>query len=705
MKYVMSAHDIMAIVAEIKKMGEMRVNNIYDIESRFICLKIRTHDKKVRFMMLDSGKKVYMTDKKTETDRKFPTGFVMKLRKHLENKQILNVVQINHDRIIDIHFGYSEVQYHLIIEFYASGNFIFTDENYKILALAHTHTYTEECEAGDPKQDIKEIHVKINEIYPLHKSTIDADKFNLSLNEFINWYDSFNDSEKDKYSIKKLILASPLAIFGKEYVEHVLLNLKIDQKAKFDDVQLSLNNIISSIRDNYVSCIVNNTNGYIIDNTTYCPILYEQYKDKQYCTFDTFSQAVEKYYEVTKEVPKAQQKKEKKETNKEQQKLYNIKNQIKKMDEKILLNLLKINVIEENIGNIDMIIKIISSYSGYNFNKMLNDLNLILEADNLNFVVKVNYETTARLNITKKTISIKHVPTNYTYTCDYDTSGYDLITNIYSENKKIAQKIESTNNLLLDEQKKQIKTQKQLERVKTEPPTTEPHESKLQIGKRKQLWFEQFHWFISSEGYLVIVGKSADQNETLVKKYMEKNDLYLHSDVFGSGSGLIKKTSENLPILTIEEAGAFLICHTKAWNSSPDKPYWVYSNQVSKTTEAGEYVTKGSFIIRGQKNYLSLPKLELGITIMFKNKNEDLLTNYIKDTTEFAIPMCAPYRTVNKNKFKVKIVYGTGKITKTIKNTIIGSFNKQANNKELPFLKNIDFDDFQKVMINNIKCL
>jgi predicted ribosome quality control (RQC) complex YloA/Tae2 family protein len=35
---------------------------------------------------------------------------------------------------------------------------------------------------------------------------------------------------------------------------------------------------------------------------------------------------------------------------------------------------------------------------------------------------------------------------------------------------------------------------------------------------RKQWWFEKFIWFISSDGYLVLGGKDAQQNEILYKK-------------------------------------------------------------------------------------------------------------------------------------------------------------------------------------------
>lgn len=31
-------------------------------------------------------------------------------------------------------------------------------------------------------------------------------------------------------------------------------------------------------------------------------------------------------------------------------------------------------------------------------------------------------------------------------------------------------------------------------------------------------WFEKFNWFISSEGYLVLSGRDAQQNEILIKR-------------------------------------------------------------------------------------------------------------------------------------------------------------------------------------------
>merc|ERR1711874_506461 len=46
--------------------------------------------------------------------------------------------------------------------------------------------------------------------------------------------------------------------------------------------------------------------------------------------------------------------------------------------------------------------------------------------------------------------------------------------------------------------------------------------------------------------------------------------------------------------------------------------YWVYPDQVSKTAPTGEYLTVGSFMIRGKKNFMPPSDLIMGFGFMFK---------------------------------------------------------------------------------------
>ena len=44
----------------------------------------------------------------------------------------------------------------------------------------------------------------------------------------------------------------------------------------------------------------------------------------------------------------------------------------------------------------------------------------------------------------------------------------------------------------------------------------------------------------------------------------------------------------------------------------------MYDYQVSKSAPSGEYLPQGSFMIRGKKNFINPPKLELGFGFLFK---------------------------------------------------------------------------------------
>ena len=123
---------------------------------------------------------------------------------------------------------------------------------------------------------------------------------------------------------------------------------------------------------------------------------------------------------------------------------------------------------------------------------------------------------------------------------------------------------------------------------------------------RKTFWFEKFHWFITSENYLVIGGKDAHQNELIVKKYMGKDDLFMHCELHGAAVVILKNPKGGVVTpMAIEEAATFEVCHSPSWtNNVLSKVYWVHADQVSKTPPTGMYIATGSFIIRGKRNFV-----------------------------------------------------------------------------------------------------
>ena len=84
---------------------------------------------------------------------------------------------------------------------------------------------------------------------------------------------------------------------------------------------------------------------------------------------------------------------------------------------------------------------------------------------------------------------------------------------------------------------------------------------------RSTYWFEKFSWFVTSENYLVLCGLGATQNELLVKRYLRAGDAYVHADLHGAGSIVVKNPNSATPIpeRSLGEAGALAVCRSKAW--------------------------------------------------------------------------------------------------------------------------------------------
>jgi predicted ribosome quality control (RQC) complex YloA/Tae2 family protein len=125
-------------------------------------------------------------------------------------------------------------------------------------------------------------------------------------------------------------------------------------------------------------------------------------------------------------------------------------------------------------------------------------------------------------------------------------------------------------------------------------------------------WYERFRWFRTSDGFLVLGGRNADQNEELVKKYMEPSDRFFHAQAHGAPVTVLKATEPDeaarevdIPETSREEAAQFAVSYSSVWKDGKfdGDVYEVAPDQVSKTPESGEYVEKGSFVIRGDREY------------------------------------------------------------------------------------------------------
>lgn len=122
---------------------------------------------------------------------------------------------------------------------------------------------------------------------------------------------------------------------------------------------------------------------------------------------------------------------------------------------------------------------------------------------------------------------------------------------------------------------------------------------------QRHFWFETYRWTVTPGGLVAVGGRSAAQNDAVVKKYLGEGDRYVHAEIHGAPSVVVKRAGPGAGIAPedLRSACHFAVIASRAWRqASPGTAYWVTPEQVSKTPRSGEYVPKGAWMIHGKRN-------------------------------------------------------------------------------------------------------
>ncbi len=222
-----------------------------------------------------------------------------------------------------------------------------------------------------------------------------------------------------------------------------------------------------------------------------------------------------------------------------------------------------------------------------------------------------------------------------TVTLDYMLSLDANASAIYARSKTESDKAGKAAAALKDSEDELARKQKGFDKKKA-----------LALGKAaptKHFWFEVFKWFTTSGGRLCIAGRDTHSNDSIVKKHLKDPDIYAHADIHGAPS-VILKDGLNASPEEYREACWFALAQSKAWMAgSPEGgAFWAYPDQVSKTPNAGEFVPRGAFIIRGKRNYEYHLPLELGLGEVFYEGERKV--------------MCAPTPLLEKSSEKYVVI-------------------------------------------------
>lgn len=145
----------------------------------------------------------------------------------------------------------------------------------------------------------------------------------------------------------------------------------------------------------------------------------------------------------------------------------------------------------------------------------------------------------------------------------------------------------------------------------------EPSKEEAPKKKRKIRWYERFRWFFSSDGFLVVAGKSAESNEVLLKRHTDPTDIVFHADIPGAAFVVIKSQGMEVTDVTKREAAEFSAANSKAWSRGLGTIdiFSVPRSKVSKSPPSGQYLPKGSFMVEGEREWYRNLELKLAVGV------------------------------------------------------------------------------------------
>ncbi|XP_077415505.1 ribosome quality control complex subunit NEMF [Vanacampus margaritifer] len=663
MKTRFTTADIRAAIAEINAnyIG-MRVNNVYDIDNKTYLIRLQKPDSKA-VLLLESGIRIHSTDFEWPKNM-MPSGFAMKCRKHLKTRRLTQVKQLGIDRIVDLQFGSEEAAYHLIVELYDRGNIVLTDHEYTILNLLRFRT----AEAEDVK-------IAVRERYPVESARPPEPLITLPrLTEIIS-------KAQNGEQVKRVL--NPHLTYGATLLEHCFIEAGLSGSVKVDsqvDASQVAPKILEALQmaEMYMEKTENfSGKGFIIQKSEkkasltpgkaseelltydeFHPFLFAQHLKSPYLEFESFNKAVDEFFSKMES-----QKIDMKALQQEKQALKKLEN-VKRDHEQRLealhqvqeVDRVKGELVEMNLAVVERALQVIRSAlanqvdwteigalvkeaqaAGDPVACAIKDLKL--QTNHITMLLNNPYITEEEREVEEEETSKeaiqekgkknknkdkgqnKKLQRNKPMLVDVDLSlsAYANAKKYYdckrSAEKKEQKTIQAADKAMKSAEKKTQKTLKEVQTVTT-------------IQKaRKVYWFEKFLWFITSENYLVIAGRDQQQNEMIVKRYLRAGDIYVHADLHGATSGVIKNPSGNpIPPRTLTEAGTMSVCYSAAWDAKiVTSAWWVHHHQVSKTAPTGEYLTTGSFMIRGKKNYLPPSYLIMGFGFLFKVDEQSVL--------------------------------------------------------------------------------
>ncbi|WMW21303.1 ribosome rescue protein RqcH [Methanolobus mangrovi] len=590
MKKEMTSADVATLALELSS-GETsiidaKIAKIYQPAADEIRINLFVYNKGRDNLVIEAGKRAHMSQH-LRPSPKLPQSFPMMLRKHIMAGRITFVKQYDFDRILEIGIVRGGVDTVLVVELFSPGNIVLLDSERKIILPMKPVSF-------------KGRKIRSGEVYQYPEAQISPVDAGV---EDLEKAFSLSDADVVRTIATRFNLGGVLA-------EEVCSRSGVNKGEAAKDIgHDGIAAIVASLRDVFSPLLSGTLEPCVVKKDVkgekqafdVLPFELDIYKEYEKESFPTFNAALDAFFgkmaaeSIQEEVTAV--KKEKVDVF--ERRLHKQQVAIEKFGEDAQKHTHVAEKIYAYYVEIEEILAVLEQArtKGYSW----DDIRSILKKakDSIPAAKWIASIDSAAGNIvldldgTKATIDIK-------LTIPQNAQVY------YDKAKKLTKKREGALKAIEDTKLAMQKREKKVS-------------NKRKVNTKKY-WYERYRWFTSSDDFLVIAGRDADSNEEIVKKYMEKRDIVFHTQVPGAPITVIKTEGKEVPEQTLNEAAQFVISYSSVWKSGQFSGdcYWIKPEQVSKTPESGEYLKKGSFVIRGERNYFKDVQVGSAVALQLK---------------------------------------------------------------------------------------
>ncbi|HEX59420.1 MAG TPA: fibronectin-binding domain-containing protein [Methanomicrobia archaeon] len=604
MKQGMSSADVAAVVGELQWLKGAKIEKVYQHSPTEIRLRLRHREKGSLDLIIEAGRRIHLT-KYPKPSPKFPSNFAMFLRKHIGGGRISAIRQHDFDRVvlIDVETWIDGERrtLTLVAELLPRGNVVLLDEDGRILLPLKTVEFSARA-------------LKRGEHYefpPPKPSPLNIDEKTLK--------EIFKASKKDVVRT----LATQLNLGGL-FAEEICLRAGVEKDevaASLDDEQVR--KLHAAIKELFSPLFRGELKPHIVlaaadgaeatdaapekKYDDVLPFELKIYERRNRIAFDSFNEALDEFFTTTTvEAVREELEELKNEKLEKYRRILKEQEQaLEKLEEKEATCVKKAEALYTHYAEVEAALTATGGDASQKLEINKKARRAVLQLPTLDFDFELELG-----EFLDAFLKGELTPPQVQKIVQRSAQRY------YEEAKALRRKKEGVKKAIQEVRMKIEHLEEELERELFEAKAAELYPQRR--IKRRERWYERYRWFETSDGFLCVGGKDATTNEELVKKHMESTDLFFHTETPGAPVVILKTGGQEVPERSLHEAAQFAAAYSSMWKHGFAEAdcYCVAATQVSKTPESGEYIKKGSFIVRGQRRYFKVPlRLCIGLEI------------------------------------------------------------------------------------------